>query len=276
MSANSYRLNSRERTSQQMERSKPAGVRRHPSARQQRQVKRFKGWLAALLLLPLGLITAMTLGELLWRALTRLDFWRSEQFLFFTLGGIAWALTYATGWRPMHIYVLGHELSHLIVARAFGGKIISWKVTAQGGYVETNKTNTWITLAPYLLPFYSVVVMLLFGIVGMFWHLQEMRGVPLGSHIVNLRPVWLFYAMLGLTWWFHITYTLKTVFIHQSDLERNGEFFSMALIFLINVVLIVALFLAASPAPGLGFLEVGRCWMGMAHWLLDLLLGRFW
>ena len=253
MSANSYRLNSRERASQQMEKSKPANVRRHPVVQQHHQVKRFKGWLAALILLPLGLITTMTLGELLFRALTRLDFWRSEQFLFFTLGGVAWGMAHVIGWRPMHLYVLSHELSHLIVARAFGGKIISWKVTAQGGYVE-----------------------LVFGLVGMFWHLQEVRSISIGSHVVNLRPVWIFYVLLGLTWWFHITYTLKTVFIHQSDLERNGEFFSMALIFLINIALIVLLFLAASPAPGFGLLEVGRCWLGMADWLMDLVLGRFW
>jgi hypothetical protein len=91
-----------------------------------------------------------------------------------------------------------------------------------------------------------------------------------------MRPVWIFYALLGLSWWFHITYTLKTVIARQSDLERNGEFFSMLLIFLINVALIVGLFLAASPSPGLSFLEVGRCWMGMAGWLWDLVLGRFW
>lgn len=276
MSANTYRLNSRERATQQADRSKPANVRRHPTLQRQKKVKAFKGWLAGLLLLPLGLITALTLGELMFRALTRMEFWRSEQFLFFTLGGIAWAVTYATGWRPVRMYVLGHELSHLVVARAFGGKIISWSVSAEGGYVETNKTNTWITLAPYLLPFYSVVVMLIFGLAGMFWRLQEMHGLSIGSHVVHLRPVWIFYAMLGLTWWFHITYTLKTVFIHQSDLERNGEFFSMALIFLINVALIVALFLAASPSPGLGFMEVGRCWMGMASGVWDFVLGRFW
>lgn len=271
MSANTYRITARERASQQLERSKPANVRRHPALQQQKRVMVFKGWLAGLLLLPLGLITAMTLSEMLWRAMTRMEFWRSEQFAFFTLGGIAWAVVWLAGWRPVKMYVLGHELSHLVVARAFGGKIISWKFSAEGGYVETNKSNTWITLAPYLLPFYSVAVMIVFGLVGMFWSLQERVSVPVGSHVISLRPVWIFYTMLGLTWWFHITYTLKTVFIHQSDLERNGEFFSMALIFLFNVALIVALFLAASPAPGLGFIEVGRCWMGMACWLWDML-----
>ncbi len=276
MSANTYRLNSRDRASQQMERSKPANVRRHPVVQKQSRVKLYKSWLAVLLLLPMGLITAMTLGELLWRAMTRMEFWRSEQFAFFSLGGVAWGVVWMAGFQPVKMYVLGHELSHLIVARAFGGKIISWSVTAQGGYVETNKSNTWITLAPYLIPFYSVIVMLVFGLVGMFFHLQDTRAISLAGHVVHMRPVWIFYALLGLSWWFHITYTLKTVIARQSDLERNGEFFSMLLIFLINVALIVGLFLAASPSPGLSFLEVGRCWMGMAGWLWDLVLGRFW
>jgi hypothetical protein len=275
MSANTYRLTSRERAVQQMKRSKPANVRRNPVVQERLHVKKIKGWLAAVLLLPLGLITAFTLGELLFRAMTRMDFWRSEQFIFFTLGGIAWGATYWAGWRPVRMYVLGHELSHYVVARAFGGKIIGWDFSAEGGYVETNKTNTWITLAPYLLPFYSLLVMLLFGIVGMFWGLQDMCSVSVGSVVVHFRPVWLFYSMLGLTWWFHISYTLKTMIIHQSDLETNGEFFSVALIFLFNVALIILLFLAASPAPGLGFLEVGRCWVGMAGSIWDFFFGRF-
>jgi len=72
-----------------------------------------------------------------------------------------------------------------------------------------------------------------------------------------------------------MTYTVKVIVAQQSDLERNGEFFSLTLIFLFNVALIVALFLAASPAPGLGLMEVGRCWVGMAGWLWNLLFGRF-
>ena len=103
MSANTYRLTSRERAVQQMERSKPANVRRNPVVQERLHVKKIKGWLAAVLLLPLGLITAFTLGELLFRAMTRMDFWRSEQFIFFTLGGIAWGATYWAGWRPVRM-----------------------------------------------------------------------------------------------------------------------------------------------------------------------------
>jgi len=276
MSSNIYRLSTRDRETQRQERSKPANTRRHPTQRQLRRMKHFKVWLALVLLFPLGLITALTFGEMLWRAMCRLDFWRSEQFVFFHLGGLAWAAAYATGWRPVRAYVLGHELSHLLVAKAYGGQIFGWKVTAQGGYVETNITNTLITLAPYLVPFYSAVVLIIFGVVGVKVNLQEMCAIPLGAQALHLRPAWIFYAALGLTWWFHATFTFKTVLAKQGDLEWNGEFFSMLLIFLINVLLLVALFLAASPAPGLGWLEVGRCWTGTAAAVWQFCFGTFW
>lgn len=276
MSSNTYRLSARERTDQKLERSKPANTRRHPVAKQRKKVRTYKKLIAGFLLLPLALITAFTLGEMLFRALTRSDFWRSEQFIFFTTGGIAWAAAYLAGWRPVHAYVLGHELSHLVVARAFGGEIFGWSASPTGGYVETNKSNTWITLAPYLIPFYSVAVMILFGLLGMFWNLHEMVTLPIGSRGVHLRPVWFFYALLGMTWWFHVTYTIKTVLTHQSDLERNGEFFSMSLIFLVNVLIIVALYLSAAAEPGHEFIELGRCWSGNAAWVWNgfrLILG---
>ena len=272
MPSNAYRASARDRELRHMDRSKPSHVRRHPRLRQVQRVKVMKWWLAILLLVPMGLITALTLGEMLWRAMTRLAFWRTEAFIFFRLGGLAWGAAYLAGWRPIRSYVFGHEMSHLVVARLFGGKIFDWKVTAQGGFVETNKTNTWITLAPYLLPVYSIAVLALFGMAGIVWRLHEVHVLGFGSFSLALKPVWIFYAMLGLTWFFHATFTLKTVIAEQSDLERNGEFFSLLLIFLINVLLLVALFIAASPAPGLGLAEAGRCWLGTARSVFGFML----
>ncbi|MCA1964795.1 MAG: hypothetical protein LDL31_12700, partial [Prosthecobacter sp.] len=174
MPANAYRLNARERSELKLEKSKPANVRRHPMRQKQDQVLLWKKIIAAALLLPLAVVTAFTLAEVFYRAITRAEFWRSEQFVFFSMGGIAWACAYAAGWRPVHAYVLGHELSHLVAARAFGGRIFGWSASPSGGYVETDKTNTWITLAPYILPFYSVAVVLLFGFAGLFFDLRQM------------------------------------------------------------------------------------------------------
>jgi hypothetical protein len=93
---------------------------------------------------------------------------------------------------------------------------------------------------------------------------------------VNLKPLRFLYALIGLTWCFHATYTVKTVIAEQGDLKRNGEFFSMMLIFLINAFLLIALFLAASPAPGLGLAEVLRCWWSVAAGIFGWLLGWVW
>ncbi|GAA5143441.1 hypothetical protein GCM10023213_31260 [Prosthecobacter algae] len=276
MPQNTFRASTKERSLRRSDRAQLTSLGRHPRQQKLRQVKSMKRVLGALLLFPLGLITALTLGEMLWRAMVRLEFWRTEEVVFFLVGGLAWAVTYASGWRPVSSYVFGHEVSHLLVARAFGGKILDWDFSATGGYVETNKSNTWITLAPYLLPFYSLIVLLLFGVVGMFWNLHDLHQIGLGKVMLKFKPVWFFYAMLGLTWCFHATFTWKTVFIEQSDLQRNGEFFSMQLIFLVNVLLLVALFLAASPSPGLGLAEVGRCWLATAGALWNFFLGRFW
>ncbi|HYF37127.1 MAG TPA: hypothetical protein VD994_17640 [Prosthecobacter sp.] len=270
MPSNTYRASARDRELRQMERSKPAHVRRNPRQKHLHRVKKLKGWLAALVLCPVGLITVFAVGEMIWRALTRLAFWRTDEFIFFSLGGLLWTVACLGGCWPVRYYVFGHEMSHLIVARLFGGKIIDWKVTAQGGFVETNKSNTWITLAPYLLPFYSIGVLLLFGMAGIVWDLHERHTLSLAGVALGLKGVWLFYILLGATWCFHATFTFKTIVAKQSDLERNGEFFSLLLIFLINVLLLAGLFLAASPAPGFGLVEIGRCWLGTAGWLIRL------
>lgn len=275
MSQNTFRASSKERSRSRSDRAALTTLRRHPRRLQQEKVKKLKRVVAVLLLLPLGLVTALTLVEMLARAVFRLEFWRSEEVIFFMVGGLAWTVGYATGWRPVRSYVFGHEVSHLLVARAFGGKILDWDFSATGGYVETNKSNTWITLAPYLLPFYSLMVLILFGVAGMLWNLHAMQHISLGQAALRFKPVWFFYALLGMTWCFHATFTWKTIRIEQSDLQKNGEFFSMLLIFLVNVLLIIGLFIAASPSPGLGLAEVGRCWLGTAGAVWTFFMGRF-
>jgi hypothetical protein len=106
--------------------------------------------------------------------------------------------------------------------------------------------------------------------------MQEAHAVSIWKWTVNLKPLRLLYALIGLTWCFHATYTVKTVIAEQGDLKRNGEFFSMMLIFLINAFLLIALFLAASPAPGLGLAEVLRCWWSVAAGIFGWLLGWVW
>jgi len=254
--------------------TRPAGINNRHDVQKNQFLLRFKRWFGAVVLAPVCLVTAITLIVMLWRAVVRMEFLRSEEFIFFSFGGLIWGIAYLAGLRPVTAYVFGHELSHLVTARMFGGRIFDWKVTAAGGYVETDKSNTWITLAPYLVPFYTLVIMLLFGLAGLALDMQESHAVQVWKWTVHLRPMRFLYALVGLTWFFHATYTVKTVIAEQGDLKRNGEFFSMMLIFLINVFLLIALFLAASPSPGLGFAEVARCWWSVASGIVGWLWHR--
>ncbi len=257
-------------------RNRPAGINNRRDVHRDRFLLLMKRWVGGAVLAPACLVTAITLILMLWRAVTRMGFLKSEEFVFFTFGGVLWGLAYLAGLRPVTAYVFGHEFSHLVTARMFGGRIFDWKVSAAGGYVETDKSNTWITLAPYLIPFYTLIIMMIFGIAGLALDMQEAHAVSIWNWTVHLKPTRFLYALVGLTWFFHATYTVKTVLAEQGDLKRNGEFFSMMLIFLINAFLLIALFLAASPSPGLGIAEVARCWWsvasGVVGWLWHLVV----
>jgi hypothetical protein len=54
--------------------------------------------------------------------------------------------------------------------------------------------------------------------------------------------------MMGATWSFHLFWTLWIIPRDQPDLQENGTFFSLALIYLANVLLLSSLLCLASPA----------------------------
>ncbi|HCN78634.1 MAG TPA: hypothetical protein DIT13_15745 [Verrucomicrobiales bacterium] len=259
-----------------LDRQKPAGVRRHPQRLKEVKKLKIKRWVAWMCLFPLGTVTAFTLAEMFWRAVIRVEFWRSEPLVFFVTGGVVWWMAYLFRWRPLHSYVIGHEVSHMLMARVFGGKIYKWDHGPAGGYVETDKSNTWISLAPYIVPLYPLIVLCAHLATGLFFDTHEAVTVPAGVLAFSFKPAWLFYILLGFTWWFHATYTWKTVAMEQGDLRRNGEFFSMQLIFVANLAVLLVLFLASSSTPGLGLGEMGRCWLSTAAFLWRNSLGLFW
>ena len=47
------------------------------------------------------------------------------------------------------------------------------------------------------------------------------------------------FALIGLTWTFHLTFTVWMIFKNQPDLRQNGTFFSLTLIYLVNLVIIL-------------------------------------
>lgn len=261
MSKYNHRLSYRKRQAKAIARDNPA-VRRRSGLPKEETVRTAKTWFASIILLPVAVISLFTVVELFFKANQTLHFWRTDEFLFFILGGGTWAAACWFGWRPIRSYVFAHEFTHLVIAKMFGGKIYDWRVSEEGGYVETNKSNTWITLGPYLVPFYTLLVLVSFGAVGLFVDMSKAQPLHIADWTLQYRWVWLLYWLVGFTWCYHLTFTVQTIHVEQGDLTRNGEFFSLMLIFIVNLALIGALFVAA--LPGIGVSDVGEVWLEMA------------
>jgi hypothetical protein len=193
----------------------------------------------ALFLLPVVWVFTKAFFTCFKHAATYYAFWATEEFWFFALGAVLWVLAFAGGiWvsgrpHPLRLYVFGHELTHAIWARAFGGKIFDWSASKDGGFVLTDKTNFWIALTPYFHPLYSIIVVALYGLVSLFYDLQPFTP--------------LLFALLGVTWAFHLSFTLWMIPKGQSDLSAHGTFFSLVVIYLFNLLILCLLLIFAAP-----------------------------
>lgn len=198
--------------------------------------QRLLRWLAALALLPLCVITTRALfmvdagGGTFW-----MDLLRTQQFIYFAVGMFWMAGWFFTGVGErffLYLYVLGHELTHAVFVYACGGKVGGIHVTADGGYVMTNKTNFLIGLSPYFVPFWSVAALLVSTL------LELTADIP--HHDKAL------YFLIGATWAFHLQWTLWMIPRDQPDLKENGVFFSLVVIYLANVV-VLSVILCLAP-----------------------------
>lgn len=138
------------------------------------------------------------------------------------LGGfLSWIFLYFTVPLPIRTYVLAHELTHAIWGMLMGAKIFRMRVSRDSGSVTMSKSNFLITLAPYFFPLYTVIVIVSYYILSIFYDVSRFHLFWLG--------------LVGFTWGFHFTFTISTLLQHQSDIKAYGTVFSYALIYLFNV-----------------------------------------
>src|SRR5947208_9151452 len=114
-----------------------------------------------------------------------------------------------------------------------GGRVSRFRVGRDGGHVVTNKANFWIALAPYFFPLYSILAIAIYGALSFFVNMQ-----PYGQ--------WL-YAVIGATWAFHFTFTCWMIPKNQTDLSDQGSFFSLVVIYLMNLLLLSVMLILAWP-----------------------------
>jgi len=90
---------------------------------------------------------------------------------------------------------------------------------------------------------------------------------------VNVQPYGrLLYAVIGVTWAFHFTFTCWMIPKNQTDLSDQGTFFSLIVIYLMNLLLLSVMLVLASPE--ITFADFGADLLtnlsNFAQWVVDL------
>lgn len=220
-------------------------------------------WLKALAVVPLALaslVSVITLLRLL-RLRARVDaFWEVPAVRWFALGAALLLLPLL--WRRsrhelLRLYVIGHELAHALAVYASLGWV-DWHesriIRPDNAFIVASRSNTFVTLAPYLLPFWAAIW------TGLVCAIHHFRPLPQFEAVLC--------AGLGLFIAFHLLYTLWLSTMEQSDFLPNGLAFSLLLILLVNVAWLVALLVWGDPA--LGWHRVGLLWKSSARQLWQL------
>lgn len=225
-------------------------------------LKRLGRWSLALVLLPLCWVTTWTFLARFSEATVYQEFWKSPEFWYFATGAllmIGWFWSGLLHSFFLLIYVLGHELTHAIFVVLHLGKVMDFHVGMDGGYVTTNKSNLLIALSPYFVPFWSIIGAFLFA------------GL---RYFAGLSAEWdrLLYGMMGVTWTFHMIWTLWMIPRDQPDLKENGTFLSLVVIYLANLLVLVGLLCLAARSPLADGQAFARDWFRHAATWGDVLL----
>ena len=171
-------------------------------------------------LLPLCVAVSLALLETL-RSLQTSGSLLSPETLWLLTGYFLWLGMWFFLPQPVRAYVVAHELTHALWGLFFGARPRNLTVTSKGGSISLSKSNMLITLAPYFFPLYTVIVILLYLLTRCFF-----TPVP-------LPLLWLFFV--GLTWGFHVTFTVQSLMTTQPDIQLYGRLFSYVIIYLFNL-----------------------------------------
>ena len=143
------------------------------------------------------------------------------------IGFTIYLFIYVVSKNKSFAYVLGHEVLHAVASMFFGGKLLSIFISRKNGSVSTTKDNFIISLIPYCIPFYGILLALIY------------YGL---SIVINTRPlIPTFIFLLGMALAHHCILTVEYIKIGQSDIAAHGTVFSLTVIVIANIVLITFL-----------------------------------
>jgi len=151
--------------------------------------------------------------------------------LWFVIGLALYVLVHKYLYNFSRPYVFAHEITHALSAMCCGYKAQDLKVGEENGQVKVSGTNIFIFLAPYCLPLYAVILLLIY----FFWHLFS------PDTAFKYKDIFLF--LFGFFIMLHVMHTVNTLQeTQQSDLlQAGGNIFSITIIVLSNVLIIFGL-----------------------------------
>lgn len=146
----------------------------------------------------------------------------------FLAGFIGYLILHFILYKPVFMHVMAHELTHALWAVIFGGRVKSLNISGSGGSVTVDKTNFLIVLAPYFFPLYTFIIVILY-------------------FIIDKRFIDFVIFFIGFTLSFHIALTVFSMRAKQKDFKEVGLLFSLSFIYIVNIMIVTAIFSMISP-----------------------------
>lgn len=151
---------------------------------------------------------------------------------YFIGGAVTYVVIHLLFYKPTFLYVFGHEAVHAGVSWIFGGRIKGFKVSKEGGSVATDKTNAVVELSPYFVPIYAIIVTLVYFLIA-------------SSYSINGS---MFVFLIGFALAFHLISTVEVMKTRQPDFIKSGYFFSIVLVYILNILVISVIFSLLFPS----------------------------
>ncbi len=177
-------------------------------------------WVLALVLLPLAWVAGWALLKMVPAAGAE----GVRAWWLYAAGTVFYLFIEKVVWRPLRIYVIGHEVTHVLSGWLSGAKVHSFKAHAKGGEVRLSKSNTFVALSPYIVPIYTALVVVVYAVLQHWWKNQF------------LTPCFQF--LVGVTLMLHLSMTASAIHLRQPDLKMVGIFLSGVLIILGNALIL--------------------------------------
>lgn len=118
------------------------------------------------------------------------------------------------------IYIFFHEVAHWIAVLIFSGTVHEFRSGADLGYVKADRSGFLIRMAPYLLPLFPILCLVLVYM-ALLVNRHGTFGLDLWLHRAN---IFFFVLSFATTWFYHG----KLLWISTTDIHPRELFLSIA------------------------------------------------